>query len=132
MLVFSPEWAALYHEAINQNASYLAASQKWEEGQVALVMTAPTEKAVLLDLWHGVCRSATAVDVAQATESATFVISGEQGVWQQVLSGKLQPLLAIMSGKLKLTKGSIGRLLPYTKAANELVLSAQTVPTDFE
>jgi putative sterol carrier protein len=132
MLVFSSDWAAQYQQAINQNANYLAASEKWEEGQVALVMTAPVERAVLLDLWHGVCRDAHAVAAAQANESAAFVISGEQGAWQQVLSGKVQPLMAIMSGKLKLTKGSIGRLLPYTKAANELVLSAQHVPTDFE
>ncbi len=132
MLVFSPEWALSYQEAINQNASYLAASQKWEEGAIALVMSAENPKAVLLDLWHGQCREASAAEVLLATEAATFVISGERAVWQQVLGGKLQPLMAIMSGKLKLTKGSIGRLLPYTKAANELVLSAQNVPTDFE
>ena len=50
---------------------------------------------------------------------------------RQVLTGQTPPLMAIMTGKLRLTKGSIMELLPYVAAAKELVLAAATVESTF-
>jgi putative sterol carrier protein len=133
MKVFSHEWAQTYFVAINHNQNYKDASQKWEEGSIALILIHPTNSiAVWVDLLKGECITAKSLSPALATASATFAIEGDETTWKEVLNGNLQPLMAIMRGKLKLTKGSIARLLPYTKAANELVLSAQTIPTEFE
>ena len=60
-----------------------------------------------------------------------FVLSGSTGAWEQVLSGRVAPLLAIMSGKLKLTRGSLAELLPYVTAAKELVTAVASVPGVF-
>lgn len=132
MQIFSPEWVQLYQEAINQNEAYAKASAKWEEGKIALSMKRESGDAVvMLDLLQGQCLGAEAVDLETATEQATFIISGDEQTWREVLSGQLQPLMGIMRGKLKLTKGSIARLLPYSIASTELVRSAQNVGGEF-
>ncbi len=133
MNVFSSEWAEAYKTAVNQNNAYRASSEKWQEGAVALVLTHENGGiAVLIDLLKGECLGATSVSPSIAHEKASFVIEADIATWQEVLGGNLQPLMGIMRGKLKLAKGSLARLIPYTKAANELVNSAQTVPTTFE
>ena len=58
-------------------------------------------------------------------------MAGTTAAWQQVLTGAVPPLLAIMTGKLKLTKGALAELLPYVNAAKELVLTAASVPSLF-
>ncbi len=130
MKLFTQEWADAFAAALNDNAVYQEASRSWEEGSIALVLdTAGT--AVWLDLLHGRCLEARAVSAAEALTLATFVIAGDEATWKDVLAGQMQPLMGIMRGRLKLTKGSIGRLMPYTRAAAELVKSAQHIPAEF-
>ena len=128
MQAFSPEWANAFHSAINENEAYAKSGAKWNLGQLALVLD---DKAIVLDLYEGQCRSVAHVSATEAVPLANFIIEGNEAVWQNVLSGKLAPLMGIMSGKLKLSKGSIGKLLPFTKAAIDLVNSAQTLETEF-
>lgn len=128
MKVFSAEWASAFHDAIKTNEAYATSGAKWELGKLALLLD---DEAVLLDLFRGDCRSVESVSAQEATTLANFIIEGNIATWQDVLSGKLQPLMGIMSGKLKLRKGSIGKLLPFTKAAVDLVNSAQSVETEF-
>lgn len=130
MKLFSPEWAQAYADAINANTAYVASSQNWNEGSIALLLK-DSDAAVWLDLSRGVCREALALTHPEALERATFAIQADSATWQEVLKGALQPLMGIMRGKLKLTKGSIGRLMPHTKSATELVNSAQHLQTDF-
>lgn len=133
MRVFSDDWASAFHQAINANSAYRSASQNWDAGPLALVLRhmSGEESAILIDIWRGECRGARRVVADDAMAQATFVIYGEEEVWREVLSGQIQPLMAIMRGKLKLQKGSLAKLMPYTKAAIELVNSAQTLPTEF-
>lgn len=87
------------------------------------------ERRVFLDLWHGECREARAA-TEQDEEAARYVLSGAAGDWVKILTGKLPPLMAIITGRLQLTKGSIVALLPYAHAAKELVEAVGGVPTD--
>ncbi len=128
MKAFSPEWAHAFHDAINLNDAYAKSGAKWNLGKLALVLE---DKAIVLDLYEGQCRSVDHVSATEADTLADFIIEGSEAVWQDVLSGKLAPLMGIMSGKLKLSKGSISKLLPFTKAAIDLVNSAQTLETEF-
>src|SRR4029079_561868 len=57
---FTPSWAEAWAEELNTSLGYRAAAEKWE-GAVALVLDHPdpeAQRAVILDLWHGSCRSA--------------------------------------------------------------------------
>lgn len=128
MQAFSQEWATAYQEAINDDQAYASSGAKWELGKLALVLD---EQAVLLDLHRGDCRSVNSMPASDAQTDASYIIEGNADVWQDVLSGKIAPLMGIMSGKLKLTKGSIGSLMPFAKAAVDLVNSAKKLNTEF-
>ena len=132
--LFSAAWARACADAINNRPSYREAAATWE-GAVMLVMTPDSaagvndERRVFLDLWHGECREARAA-TAQDEEAARYVMSGAAGDWVKVLSGKLPPLMAIITGRLHLAKGNIVALLPYAHAAKELVGAVGAVRTD--
>jgi putative sterol carrier protein len=131
--VFSAPWAAACAAAINGAPAYRAAASTWE-GAVMLEMLpedgAQSLQQVFFDLWHGECRAARIAAPADA-DAARYVLSGSTSAWEQVLSGRVAPLLAVMSGKLKLTRGSLGELLPYVNAAKELVSAVASVPGVF-
>lgn len=133
--IFTQEWAALWADAINANQAYKDAAQKWE-GAIGLVMTAatdmgiPAERVVVADLWHGECRGAHAATTAELAD-VPYQISASPGTWKNVLAGATDPIVGLVGRKLKLTKGSLFALLPYAKAAKELVASASRVDTTY-
>ena len=133
--VFSDAWAKSCAREIAARVSYRQAAATWE-GAVLLVMMPDAhagidaERTVFLDLWHGDCREAR-VGAADDPERASFVLAGTAGAWRQVLSGRVAPLMAIMTGRLRLTKGSLTALIPFAHAAKELVAAASAVPTEF-
>jgi putative sterol carrier protein len=133
--IFTHEWAELWAGKINSNESYRKAAATWE-GPLALVMTRDPEmgitadRAVVADLWHGECRSAASRS-ADEMDDVPFVIRATPETWGGVLSGRTDPIVGLMGGKLKLVKGGLFALLPYAKAAKELVVSAGQVDTSF-
>lgn len=133
--IFTDEWAQEWHEEINVNDNYKKAAAKWE-GAIGMVMTEdegmgiPKERVVVADLWHGDSRSAKAITSADL-DDVPFVIKANPEAWKKVLAGRLDPIVGLMGGKLKLAKGGLFALLPYAKAAKELVASAIAVDTEF-
>lgn len=130
--IFSQTWADAWARELASSASYRQAAQTWE-GSVLLetpaVGDAPAQ-AVFLDLWHGECREARAADSADR-DRADYVLSASLPTWQRVLEGDLEPILAIMTGKIKLARGSIAKLTPYMAASKELVAAASRLDSIF-
>jgi diacylglycerol O-acyltransferase / wax synthase len=132
--LFSEGWAKAMQEVINTSEAYHRASTGWTAGSLAFAMNASPRNgfdapvAVFLDLDRGKCRSAYALSQQEALKKAAFVIQGDYAAWMDVLHGKVSPLAMLTSGKLQLKKGSMFRLLPYTRSATELVHCAQKVP----
>ena len=133
--IFTEAWAQEWHTEINDNADYKKAAAKWE-GAIGMVMTEdedmgiPVERVVVADLWHGDSRGAKAITSADL-DDVPFVIKANPQAWKKVLAGRLDPIVGLMGGKLKLAKGGLFALLPYAKAAKELVKSAISVDTEF-
>ncbi len=133
--IFTDEWAREWGVKINANENYKKAATKWE-GAIAMIMTTngdmgiPSERIVIADLWHGDCRGASAAG-AEQLEDAPYHIKATPENWKSVLAGKTDPIVGLMGGKLKLAKGGLFALLPYAKAAKELVASAIAVDTEF-
>ncbi len=128
---FSEDWAHQWAEELRASDDYRAAAATWE-GSLALVMNSreSASKAVFVDLWHGECR-----DARQASDddrkAADFVIASDVETWKKVLAGGLEPIMGIMSGRLKPERGSLATLVPQVKAAQELVAAAARVDTVF-
>lgn len=132
MEIFSAEWAARCGDLLRQSEAYRAASPAWE-GDLVFRVT-PTEggasPAAYFDLWHGECRTvrpATADDLG----SARFLIEGAAEAWQQVLEGRLVPLMALMTGRMKLARGKIPDLVPHANSARELLTLMSSIPATF-
>jgi len=133
--IFTDDWATLWSDSINANGDYKKAATRWE-GAIGMLMTVdpamgiPHERIVIADLWHGDCRGAKSATAAEL-EDTPYLITAEPAAWKSVLAGKTDPIVGLMGGKLKLAKGSLFALLPYAKAAKELVRSAIDVETSF-
>ena len=133
MTLFSEPWAQQYMAAINASRAYYNASTRWDAGSLTFVLKPaprhgyPTERAVWLDLHRGRCRDARSMPPDEARRRAAFIIEGEYDTWMDVLNGRAQPLPLIMRGKLRLSKGSLMRLMPFTQSAQELIRCAQGI-----
>lgn len=128
--MFTQSWALAWAAELNQSEEYRQAAATWE-GPVALILAedAPGRgRAVLLDLWHGACRSAGMADPADLG-AAAYVFQGSQDAWRQVLIGGTSPVMALMNGRIRLVKGDLATLLPYAGAAKELLTLAGRVAT---
>lgn len=133
----SPAWTAAYKDAINANAAYQIAGKDWTHGPVGFVVNAdasiglPVEQALILDVHGGECRKTTHCTRAEAEAGAPFIVVGDYARWKEVLTGKEDPIKAMMQNKLKLTKGHLPTIIKYVESSRQLVKSAMAVPTEF-
>ena len=87
MELFTEAWAQAYCRKLNESEAYRKAASTWE-GSLALAVRPdpkagfPKGVAVVLDLWHGACRGAKAVE---GEAEADFVIEADLATWQEVL-----------------------------------------------
>lgn len=128
------EWFHALAGKIADSQAYREAASDWE-GDIAFVIEADPERGVPhdvwghLDLWHGTCRSGTVVTPERGAD-AEFVISATFRRWKDVVRGELDPVRAMMQGKLRV-RGDLPKILRYVQAAHELVVICGTVPTRF-
>ena len=128
------EWFHALAGEINDSPAYREAAADWE-GDIAFVVEADPERGVpddvwgYLDLWHGACRDGRLIEPAEG-EAAAFVISATYRRWKDVVRGDLDPVRAMMQGKLRV-HGDLPTILRYVQAAHELVVLCGVVPTRF-
>ena len=135
MEVFTEAWCAACCDRLNARESYRRAAAGWR-GAVVLHMAADpaqgidADRAVWIDAHDGTCRGsrvATAADL----ESAAYVFRAGVAEWRRLLAGEMDPVSAVMNGKLRLTRGNLFTLAKYAPAAREMVLAAGEVGGDF-
>ena len=133
--VFSAGWAEAWREALNANETYRRAAAAWE-GAVALVMHPDASsgvrerRAVYLEPFRGGCRAARVASEADLA-AAEYVFEAEAGVWRDLLTSGGSPFMALITGRLALTRGRLSALLPFAAAANELMATALHVRSEF-
>lgn len=129
---FSAAWAHAWGEELNTNPAYREAGASWE-GDLVLEMNGTKggpARAVYLDLHRGTCRAArlaSAVDL----ESAQYRFQASRDAWRRVLTGGVSPAVAIMTGQLKLARGSLMDFLPYADAATALLQAGGAIEAYF-
>lgn len=133
--VFTEPWARAWAQELASSDSYRQAAAAWE-GKLALELVADpahgfaTDRAVLLDLWHGECRGAHLAGAEQLA-GADYVLRAPAAQWKRVLAGEIEPIWGLMSGKLKLTRGNLAQLTRFVTASKELVLAATRIGSSF-
>lgn len=127
-------WFQSLVEQINASADYREAAKDWE-GDIAFLVEAEPDRGVgedawgYLDLWHGTCRGGGRVDQVTG-ETAAYVIRAPYSRWKDVVQGELDPVRAMMQGKLRV-RGDLPTIVRYVKAADELVHLCSKVETTF-
>jgi putative sterol carrier protein len=135
MEVFTEEWARACGDQINARERYRDVAATWE-WPVVLVMTADEthglsgDRAFVLDLFRGACRGTRPATAGDRGE-APYVMEAGPAAWREILAGRLDPVSALMQGKLRLARGSLFVLARYTEAAKEMVAAAAQVPGTF-
>ena len=125
--LFSDAWAKACRDEINHSAAYRDAAATWEDAVAfAMDLAGGGERAVFVDLWHGECRDARTAQAGDL-DRAPYVIRGDETSWHDVLEGRLDPLQALVMGRLRLVKGNLGALAFHIKSAKELVAAASRV-----
>lgn len=133
----SAAWANAYKDAINQNALYRKAAADWEQGSVALVCKAEPKlglaqaEAIILDLLRGECRGVVYTNDELDLDDAAFVIEASYAQWRAIIAGELDPILAMLTSQLRLSKGHLPTLIKDVEGSQQLVLSAARVETEF-
>jgi putative sterol carrier protein len=134
MAIFFPSdpWIKALMEDLNNSQAYLDAAKNWEGDFYFVIQPGGTHtKTVMLymDLWHGKCREAfEAVD--PDSKKPVFLLAGPVATWKRVMTKKLDPMQAMITGQLKLS-GNMAMIMKNVRAAKELVESCTRVPTDF-
>ncbi|HML01860.1 MAG TPA: SCP2 sterol-binding domain-containing protein [Candidatus Bathyarchaeia archaeon] len=133
----SKEWVTSYMEALNRSEEYAKTGKGWQWGIMFVINELPESLATKLgsksaafslDLHDGKCLSYEWVENPEATE-VPYKLSGKYSIWTKVITGKLNPTQAMLTGQLRV-KGDLVRLLKYTAAAVAMVKAAQEVPTE--
>ena len=133
--VFSGDWAASWSQILNDSDRYRESAADWE-GAIVFEMTAhpdhglSEDRRVWMDLWKGTCRGSREATDSDLSE-APFIISADPLTWKRIFGKEVDPLLALMQGRLKLTRGNMATLARYAGAAKELVACATEVDTAF-
>jgi putative sterol carrier protein len=89
----------------------------------------PQDLVAWLDLWHGECRGARMITAAEG-EGSAYGIRAPYSRWREVVLGDLEPVKAMVQGKLKL-RGDLANIVRHVRAAKELVHLTTLVPTEF-
>ena len=127
--VFTEPWASLFQAEINRSSTFREHGSKWA-APVALEMgfrgSSPPRR-VILNLHQGSCTGA----ICDGSDDADLVIRTNVAGWRKILAGRMDPVWGIMSGQLKLVRGSLTDLVPFAMAAKALVESAARIDASF-
>lgn len=128
----SDAWIKAMMEDLNQSAAYQEAAKNWE-GDFFFVVDpgGSLEQQVILymDLYHGKCRSAFEI-LDHEVPKPVFRLSGPVAAWKKVMTKKLDPMQAMMTGQLKL-QGNMATVMRNVRAAKELVEACTRIDTVF-
>ena len=133
----SEQWTAAYRDAVNGNPAYRTAGKDWTHGKVAMVIKADPalgvaeDTGMILDVSGGQCHGTDFVLGLEAVQEAPFIIVAEYARWKEVIEGHVDPIKAMMQGKLKLVKGHLPTMLRFVESSRQLVVSASRVDTEF-
>ncbi|MCE4625800.1 MAG: SCP2 sterol-binding domain-containing protein [Desulfurococcales archaeon] len=124
----SKEWAEAYCRELNSSPGYRRSGKGWL-WPILFVVKYPDgrKQGFILKLENGECKGVEWYDDASKAD-APYVLEATLDDWLDVISGKVNPLMAIMRRKLVLAKGNYSTLMRFPVAALEMVKAAQRVP----
>ena len=128
----SEEWLKGLEAKLNTDRRYHEIAKNWEGDLFFFIEPDGSLKEQLtfyLDLWHGTCRKVEYQPSANAHPTPTFTLTASYKDITSILTGKLNPMTAMMTSKLKV-KGSMGYMMRNVPTVLDFVRVAQEVTTE--
>lgn len=114
MAIFpSEEWLNEFEIKLNADDHYAEIAKKWEGDLFIRIEAEGNLKENLtfyIDLWHGKCRKVDYNPEASAYPKTTFILTATYANIVAILTGKLNPMTAMMTMKLKV-QGNMGYMM---------------------
>jgi putative sterol carrier protein len=130
----SGEWLMALKNKLNSDTRYARVARKWE-GDIMFHIEADgplTEPCFYYtDLWHGECRDAYIIDPEDLSAfEPAFVLSAPYRNFAKVLTGKLDPMQAMITRKLRV-QGSMAYMMRNVPVVLDFVRCAKEIDTQF-
>lgn len=125
----SVEWLKGLEERLNSDKQYAEIAKNWEGDLFFYIEPEGNLKEPLtfyLDLWHGKCRKVEYNPDASSYPNPAFKMNATYGNIADILSGKLNPMTAMMTMKLKVS-GSMAYMMRNVPTVLDFVRVAQSV-----
>ena len=125
----SEEWLKGLEAKLNSDEKYAEIARNWEGDLFFFIEPEGNLKeqlAFYLDLWHGKCRKVEYKPQPDVYPNSAFTLTATYNNIAAILSGKLNPMTAMMTSKLKV-KGSMGYMMRNVPTVLDFVRVAQDV-----
>lgn len=128
----SEEWLKGLEAKLNSDEKYADIAENWEGDLFFFIEPEGNLREPLtfyLDLWHGACRKVEYQPAPESHPKPAFTLTASYNNITAILSGKLNPMTAMMTSKLKV-KGSMGYMMRNVPTVLDFVRVAQEVTTE--
>ena len=125
----SEEWLKGLETKLNSDSRYSEVAKNWEGDLLFFIEPEGNLDETLtfyLDLWHGSCRKVEYKPAANSHPTPVFTLTASYNNIAAILTGKLNPMTAMMTSKLKV-KGSMGYMMRNVPTVLDFVRVAQEV-----
>lgn len=130
----SAEWLQGLMDKLNSDEKYARIAKDWEgdllffiepEGHLEEQLT------FYLDLWHGSCRIVEYNPPGEKYAGAVFVLRAVYKNITAILTGKLDPMTAMLTNKLKV-QGNLGYMMRNVPTVLDFVRCAREVTSEIQ
>lgn len=128
----SVEWLQGLEEKLNSDEKYSQVAKNWEGDLFFFIEPEGSlneQCTFYLDLWHGACRNVEYNPDPQKYPKAVFTLRATYHNITAVLTGKLDPMTAMMTNKLKV-KGNLGYMMRNVPTVLDFVRCAREITTE--
>ncbi len=134
MRIFTDEWAFALKDATNNHPTFKQEAAMWKHGPVGFTVRYNDEDredvSLYIDMDRGVCRSTMLLSAADAFRACDYIVEANVQTWVKIFNQEQTLRIAFMTGKLKLTKGSIYKTIGIDKASVSFIKAAATLMQD--
>jgi putative sterol carrier protein len=128
----SVEWLKALEEKLNSDERYGEIAKNWEGDLFFFIEPEGNLKDTLtlyLDLWHGKCRKAEFQPGPESHPKPTFILRSPYNNFTGILQGRLDPMTAMMTSKLKVS-GSLGYMMRNVPTVLDFVRCCREITTE--
>lgn len=127
----SVEWLNELDKKLNSDERYGGIAKNWEGDMVIVIEpdgNLKEREIYYLDLWHGKCRGVAKLgDVSE--KNAAFVLTARYDDIKRIMTGKLDPMQAMMTRKLAV-KGSMAVMMRSVPTVLDFVRCCRDITTE--